>query len=141
MADREIERKEEIEANLVFISRQLGQLRIIQNLPQIGIPPDAVLNRAIDVRSAALAYIATQIQYEAAGEPGVFRNIQCVQSMTYLGSTLSTFFIGDEDWKSVGSALQKSVEDFNKTLSHFGVGAVFEALHKITRYIVLFVFS
>jgi hypothetical protein len=44
---------------------------------------------------------------------------------------LSTFFIGDKDWQSVASGLEKAVKDFNDALSHFGFGAVFKTLEEV----------
>lgn len=65
IADREISRRHEIEKNLEYISRQLGQLRVIKELPDIDIPSGPVVNRAIDVLSSSLNYVAVHIRYES----------------------------------------------------------------------------
>jgi hypothetical protein len=64
MAEREIKRKEEIEKTLDYIYRQLGQLTGIQSLPDSVVPPQALINRATDVKSAVLVYVAVHIRYE-----------------------------------------------------------------------------
>lgn len=63
IADREISRKVEVEKTLNFIHRQLGQLNVIHNLPKTEVPPTALINRSIDVKSAALTYIAVHLRY------------------------------------------------------------------------------
>ena len=51
---------------LDFISRQLEQLRIVQNLPEpCGVARDGLVNRAMDVRSAALTYITVHLNHDA----------------------------------------------------------------------------
>lgn len=64
MAEREIKRKEEIEKTLDYIYRQLGQLTAIQSLPDSVVPPQALINRATDVKSAVLVYVAVHIRHE-----------------------------------------------------------------------------
>jgi hypothetical protein len=63
IADREISRKVEVENTLNFIHRQLGQLNVIHKLPKTEVPPTALINRSIDVKSAALTYIAVHLRY------------------------------------------------------------------------------
>jgi hypothetical protein len=64
MADRELSRREAIDKMLDYISRQLGQLEIINKLPS-RIRPDQVVNRATDVLSAAFCYLDVHICREA----------------------------------------------------------------------------
>lgn len=49
---------------LDFISRQLGQLRIIKNVPETILAVELV-NRAMDVLSAALIFLAVHIRRES----------------------------------------------------------------------------
>jgi hypothetical protein len=65
-------RKQEIEGTLSFISRQLGQLGVLQSLPVGNVPPDNLLCRAVDVRSAAFLYIAIHV-HEESKRARVFR--------------------------------------------------------------------
>lgn len=51
---------------LDYISQQLGQLEIIKSLPEAGVPPDQLVNRSLDVLSAAIDYLAVHIRRESA---------------------------------------------------------------------------
>jgi hypothetical protein len=48
-----------------YISRQLAQLEIVKNLPDADVSSDHLVNRAMDVLSASLMYMAIQIRHEA----------------------------------------------------------------------------
>jgi hypothetical protein len=65
MVDREVSRKNEIGLALDYINRQLGQLKVITELPDSGVPPITLINRAVDVKSAALTYIAVRIHHQS----------------------------------------------------------------------------
>jgi len=65
LADREIDRAAEIEAHLDYISRQLGQLEVTEELPGAGVPSDHLINCAMEVRSAVMIYLAVLIRYES----------------------------------------------------------------------------
>ena len=64
-ANSEIARKAEIEKKLDYISRRLEQLKVIAQLPDATVPTDDLIDRATDVRSASLKYIAAQIRHES----------------------------------------------------------------------------
>jgi hypothetical protein len=64
-ANREIARKAEIEEKLDYIARRLNQLKVIAQLPSTISPTDDVVNRAMDVRTASLKYIAVHIRHES----------------------------------------------------------------------------
>jgi hypothetical protein len=53
-----------IEEKLDFVSRQFGQLKITERLPD-GVPSNELFNRAMDVKSAAFIFLAVQIRYES----------------------------------------------------------------------------
>ena len=58
---------------LDYLYYQLGQLAVVNNLPEIGVPPTGLLNRALDVRSATLIYISVHIHQESRfGITGMF---------------------------------------------------------------------
>jgi hypothetical protein len=66
IADREISRRDEVEKKLEYISQQLGQVEIIKQLPDIqNVQTDALVNRAMDVVSAALLFLAVHIRHES----------------------------------------------------------------------------
>jgi hypothetical protein len=55
-----------VEKQLDYIARQLEQLEIINRLPDAGVRSDQLVNRAIDVFSASLCYLALHIQKASA---------------------------------------------------------------------------
>jgi hypothetical protein len=65
IADKELARKEELSKNLDYICHQVGQLGIVDTIPSDLEQRDVVINRAIDVRSAAMLYLALHIQHDA----------------------------------------------------------------------------
>ena len=82
IADRELAMKAEVEKTLDYIYRQLGQLRVVNDLPDTGVTSEPLMNRALDVRSAVMTYIAIHIRHDynplgiggmaALGSCGVF---------------------------------------------------------------------
>jgi hypothetical protein len=58
--------RKEVEKKLEYISRELGQLEIIQRLPEIGVQTNQIANRAMGVLSGALRYLAIHIRHESA---------------------------------------------------------------------------
>jgi hypothetical protein len=77
IADRVIARSGEIEEMLDYMYRQLGQLEIVavDNLPETVVPSKALLNRSLDVKSAALLYLSVHIRHEGNGIIGTARSI------------------------------------------------------------------
>jgi len=66
IADREVGRREEVEKKLDYISQQLERLKITEQLPEnTNVPSDALINRAIDVRSASMLFLAAHIRHES----------------------------------------------------------------------------
>jgi hypothetical protein len=65
IADREIARATEIEYQLDYISRQLGQLEVTEELPNAGVPSYHLINCAMEVHSAVMIYLAVLIRYES----------------------------------------------------------------------------
>jgi hypothetical protein len=66
MADQELDRRQAIEEKLQYISRQIGRLEVINQVPSSEFECDQLVNRATDVISASLAYIAISIRRESA---------------------------------------------------------------------------
>jgi hypothetical protein len=65
IADREIARKEEITKMLDYICQQVEQLAVAENLPNDLEQREAVINRALDVRSASMQYLAVHIRHDS----------------------------------------------------------------------------
>jgi len=63
--DKELARKDELTKSLDYICHQVGQLDVVDSIPPDVEQLDAVVNRAIDVRSAAMRYLASQIHHDA----------------------------------------------------------------------------
>jgi len=61
----EVDRQEALDRKLDYISRQLGQLAIVQDLPQISIDSEPLRNRATDVLSATLSFLAVNIKAQS----------------------------------------------------------------------------
>jgi hypothetical protein len=73
IAETEIARKEAFGRTLDHICQQLEQLAILDVLPNDLEQRDVIINRALDVRSAAMLFLAIAIRYEATsfGIPGM----------------------------------------------------------------------
>jgi hypothetical protein len=54
---------------LDYMYRQLGQLTVVTNRPDVVDPSKALLNRSLDVKSAALVYLSVHIRHE--GQLGI----------------------------------------------------------------------
>lgn len=65
MAEKELARKQELEETLDYMCQQLGQLQIVCRLPREIEGLQSIINRAMDVRSAFMVYLAMHIHHEA----------------------------------------------------------------------------
>jgi hypothetical protein len=110
-----------INKKLDYISRKLGQLEIIKQLPDQGIEYDQLVNRAIDVISASFNYLAVHIRHEAR-RLGVIGKHLDMPEITWTGSIATALLKGDENCTLVDADLSVAVEEFNCTLSHLGHG-------------------
>jgi hypothetical protein len=61
-----------LDASLDYISQQLEQLAILDSLPQDLKQREIVINRAMDVRSASMLFLAVNIRHDSTplGIPG-----------------------------------------------------------------------
>jgi hypothetical protein len=64
ITDDEVGRVADIDKTLDYVYRQLGQLRIIKNLPKSEVPSEALVNSALDVKSAVVMYIAVHLSHQ-----------------------------------------------------------------------------
>ena len=74
IADKEIARKKELNKTLDFMCQQLEQLKVIDSVPKDLEQRDILINRALDVRSACMQYLAVNIRHDATlfGTSGTF---------------------------------------------------------------------
>lgn len=72
IADKEIGRKEELKRTLEYLSQQFAQLELVNVLPNDLEQREFVANRALDVWSASMLYLAFIIRHDATphGIPG-----------------------------------------------------------------------
>jgi hypothetical protein len=61
-------RREKVEKTVDYICRQLDQLSVLESLPDGHVQPEQLMNRATDILSAVLTYLAVHIRHE----PGRF---------------------------------------------------------------------
>ena len=78
--DKEIASKSEITETLDYLCQQLGELNVATILPQDVEQCDVVINRAIDVRTACMRYLASHIHHDATslGTIGNILHFECV---------------------------------------------------------------
>lgn len=75
---------------------------------------DFVINRALDVRSASMRYLANNISHHST-------------SFGISGKVIKVFFAGDEKLKDSKADLEKCVDGYNKALSNVVVGLLVRA--------------
>lgn len=64
IAENVVARKEEFEKTLNYMYQQLEQLEILDILPDDLEQRESVINRAMDVRSASMLYLAVNIRFQ-----------------------------------------------------------------------------
>jgi hypothetical protein len=76
MVDKEIARKKELDKLLDFMCQQLELLKVIDRIPKDIKQLDVLINRALDVRSACMRFLALNIRHDATilGTPGTLFN-------------------------------------------------------------------
>jgi hypothetical protein len=125
MANREIARRKEIEDMLDYMYRQLEQLAVVNNLPNVVDPSKALLNRSLDVKSAVLVYLSVHIRHE--GELGIIgmSTVSLLEAYPE-GNVAKAFFKGNKECDDSRTGLEKAVQEFNSSLSNFGHSIDFE---------------
>jgi hypothetical protein len=88
IADCEIARRRDVEKALEFIHYQLQQLEVINELPDSEVRPTALINRAMDVKSAVLTFIAVHIRHEG-------------NRLGLIGSSLSNVVYDRKHWDNI----------------------------------------
>jgi hypothetical protein len=127
IANREFTRREEIEKNLDYISRELSRVKVsvkLANRDGVG------LNyRGMDVRSAVLNYLAVHIGRESKtfGIIGKCR----VTFFVNAGNIATTLVKGDVDCEAATQDLQAAVTEFNSALILLNASMTFETVQKL----------
>jgi hypothetical protein len=101
-----------------YICRQLEQLDIIKHIPDADVPPDYLINRATDVLSATLTYLAVHIHHQP-GRFGVIGRLPNSRLTDFVGAIVGTIIKGDEESVAVDTELQDAVAEFNSALTNF----------------------
>ena len=80
IADKEIARKAQLEDTMDYMCQQLEQLAIVDILPENLEQRDVVINRAMDVHSASMLFLALSIQHDSTSFsiPGTFFPYVCI---------------------------------------------------------------
>jgi hypothetical protein len=94
---------------LDFMSQQL---EILSVLPDDLEQRQSVINRALDVRSASMVYLAVSIRHYLEHQVQLF-----LTSLT-AGKIIKTFFLGDDKITDSKAYLEKSVDNYTRALSN-----------------------
>jgi hypothetical protein len=101
---------------LDYMHRQLGQLNVINDIPESDVPSQTLLNRALDVKTCSLNFLAIHIGLEN-NRLGLI-GTSCI-ILTDLGNMGSAIFKADV-FDAARRDLEKAVLEFNSALSDFG---------------------
>ena len=73
MAEKEAARQKDLLFTLDYISQQLDQLAVLSVLPEDVIHRESIINRALDVHTASVLFLAVSIRHESTwgGIPGI----------------------------------------------------------------------
>jgi hypothetical protein len=116
IADKEIGRKEELLRNLDYLSQQFAHLELVNVLPDELEQREFVVNRALDVRSASMMYLAVGIRHDATplGTPGIAPSHMHLHEVRQV---VKTFFLGDAQIIDSKAYLDNCVENYHRALS------------------------
>ena len=95
IADREIARKKKLNKMLDFMCQQLEQLEVIESVPKDLEQRDILINRALDVRSACMQYLAVNIRHDAASLELQVHFSEVIVKLIISGKVFKTFSRGD----------------------------------------------
>jgi hypothetical protein len=77
-----VDREEEIPKALEYIRNIVGQLDVAETLPSEVECRELLVNRAMDVRSACMAYLGTQLHHQA-NRLGIIGNLRNPSNLTF----------------------------------------------------------
>jgi len=101
---------------LEYLSQQFAYLEIVTVLPEDHELRDFVINRALDVRSASMIYLAFRIRHDATR---LAISSTTPQDVTYasLGKVVKTIVLGDVEILDSKAYLQNCVESYHRVIS------------------------
>jgi hypothetical protein len=112
---------------LDFMVQQLDRLTIVESMPE-DVDSAMVVNRALDVRSACLVYLALNIRHEATplGTVGIMNQ---EFDLIHLGKVVKTFVLGDQKISDSTDYLKSWVDKYTTALTdvhaHVGVNLTY----------------
>jgi hypothetical protein len=106
-----------------YLCQQLGQLDIASDLPDNFHRREVVINRAMDVRSACMLYLASHIRHDATSF-GTMGTICAPFIHLIAGKVAKIFFTGDEPITDAASYLKSSIDSFNNALVNLNLRIV-----------------
>jgi len=106
--------------NLDYICSQLANLDVVEEVPENLPHRDRLVNRAVDVRSASMLYIAIQLKHDQ-NSFGLAGLVPRWFSLTIQGTVLKTIFTGDKKIMDTETYLKDSVNEYNKTMNNMNL--------------------
>ena len=116
IAEKERTRKTKFSETLDFMSQQLEQLEIIDNLSADVGKHESIVNRGLDIRSACMVYLGIHIHHAATPLEN-FGEFRFAIFFNAAGKVIKIFLIGDEEISDSEAHLQKAIENYTRTLS------------------------
>src|SRR5271155_303377 len=100
---------------LDFMVQQLNRLSIVESMPK-DVDSAMVINRALDVRSACMVYLALNIRHEATplGTVGIMNQ---EFGLIHLGKVVKTFVLGDQKISDSTDYLKSWVDKYTTALT------------------------
>jgi len=116
IGEQELSRKEELDNALDYFVQQLEELEVVSVLPDDIDQRDYILNRALDVRSASMLYLAVHLRHRST-PLGTLGSSNFSFNAYISGRVFKTFFIGDEKITDSEKYLNASVASYGRALS------------------------
>jgi len=113
------------------MSQTVEHLRISQKLPDDIEEREAVINRAMDVRSGCLLYLAAHLPRDIV-PLGDIGKATSWRLLTIQGKVFKTFFIGDEKLTDASVLLERTVARYEIALNHAHVALSLTTLQGTT---------
>lgn len=116
---------------LDYIHYQIGQLYVINDLPNSKVPSEAVINRALDVKTAVINHVAAHISHQT-GRFGISGSSSLSShAVNVIGHVARGFFLGDRGYDSSKLKVKTAVQEFNSALTHFGHSVGFKTFETV----------
>jgi hypothetical protein len=117
IAEKELSRKDEFNNMLDFMCQQLELLKVIDSSSKNFEQRDILLNRALDVRSACMQYLAAYIRHDATflGTTGTISSKYV--KLIISGKVFKTFTLGDRSINEPMINLKSCVDNYCRAIS------------------------